>query len=96
MAVHVENRSDLRDSARRAAAKVAQDVSRVTEEAMEDALITLRHSAKDFADSAAVQSKFATRAVRKSVREHPVTWVSASAGLGLLLGALLMRRPPIH
>ena len=96
MAVHVDLHGDRSDSMRRAAAKVARNVSRAAEEAMEDAAIALQHSAKDLADRAYDQSRYASRVTRRSVREHPVAWVSASVGAGLLLGALLTWRSSPH
>ena len=96
MVIHFDHRGDRSDAMRRAAAKVARKVSRAAEVAMEDATITLQHSAKDLAERATKQSRLATRATRKSVRERPVAWISASVGAGLLLGALLTRRELHH
>ena len=92
MATHVHNGSDIRESIHRAAAKMAHEVSEATEAALEDAAIALKHSTKDLSDRAAKQSKFAVRSVQRGVRDHPITWISASVGAGVLLGALLMRR----
>jgi ElaB/YqjD/DUF883 family membrane-anchored ribosome-binding protein len=93
MANHVHNGSDIRESIHRAASKIAHEVSEATEAAMEDAAVALKHSTKELSDRAAKQSRFAARSVRRGLRDHPITWISASVGAGVLLGALLMRRP---
>ncbi len=92
MATQAHNGSDIRQSIHRAAAKIAHEVSEATEAAMDDAAVSLRHSTKEFGDRASKQSRLAARSVRKNVRDHPITWISASVGAGVLLAALLMRR----
>ena len=92
MATHVHNGSDIRESIHRAAAKMAHEVSEATEAAMEDAAASLKHTTKDLSDRAVTQSRFAARSVRKGVRDHPITWISASVGAGVLLATLLLRR----
>lgn len=86
------NGGEVAEAVRHAAAKLSEDLSRTardTRSAAEELAAALRHSAADLGEEAVQRARFASKVTQESVREHPVTWVAAAAGVGLLVGFLL-------
>lgn len=87
--------NEVGEAWRHSAAKISADLARTAHDAREAAAEltqAIRHSADDVADAAAVRTRQSARALRASVREHPLTWIAGTAGVGALIGLLLTTR----
>lgn len=89
------NRGEVADAVRHAATTLSEDLSRTardTQAAAAELAAALRHSATGMSEEAVMRARAATRATQDSVREHPITWTAAAAGVGMLVGFLLASR----
>lgn len=86
---------EVQEVVHEAAERLGADLSRTARdarEAAEELAQALRRSAGDVAERARDTTTEATGALRTSIREHPLVWVGAGAGVGALIGLLLTRR----
>lgn len=86
------NGGDVSDALRDAASKLGSDMSRTARdarEAAEELSDALRNSAEEAAETAKRGAIGVRRDIRKELREHPAAWLSAAAGIGILIGALV-------
>ncbi len=92
-ATHANGESnEVSEAVRQAATKLSGDLSRTARdarEAAEDLGQALRHSAKDVASKARTQAESTHRGLRRGMRERPVAWLGAAAGVGALLSLLM-------
>jgi hypothetical protein len=80
---------------RDAAVKLRKDLKRTARDTREaaDALgSALRHSARDAADQARSSVEDTRRAMKRSVRKHPIALLGAAAGAGAMISFVLMSR----
>jgi ElaB/YqjD/DUF883 family membrane-anchored ribosome-binding protein len=88
---------EVNQAMRHAATKLSDDLARTARdarEAAEELGSALRHSASDVADKAKARATETTRGLRRGVRQHPIAWLGAAAGVGALAGLLMVARRP--
>ena len=86
---------EVEDAIRNGAMRISHDLARTARDARkaaEDLGDALRHSAEDAAEEAQVRAGAAVRGVRRGVREHPLAWLGAAAGIGALAALVITAR----
>ncbi|MBU6371103.1 MAG: hypothetical protein KJS97_00120 [Alphaproteobacteria bacterium] len=85
---HSSNDDEVKKTLRHASAELGRDFSRTARDAQEAA----QDIATAIGRATAEGAQDASHSLRKSIRENPIAWLSAAAGVGVLIAMLFTQR----